>query len=72
MLLSVFLEILQACKINERRINMNCKTIHLHSVMRSANEGRIEMGILHAKNISKVYKGKIPFPYNGIAIYVAQ
>ena len=37
---------------------MNCKTIHLHSVMRRANEGRIEMGILHAKNISKVYKGK--------------
>ena len=28
---------------------MNCKTIHLHSVMRRANEGRIEMGILHEK-----------------------
>lgn len=48
-LLSSFLEILQACKINERRINMNCKTIHLHSVMRRANEGRIYMEILHDK-----------------------
>lgn len=60
-LLSVFLEILQACKINERRINMSCKTIHLHSVMRRANEGRIYMEILHAKSISKVYKGKVPY-----------
>lgn len=40
---------------------MSIKTIHLHSIVRSANEGRIEMEILHAKNISKVYKGKIPF-----------
>ena len=37
------------------------RRIHLHSIVRSANEGRIEMEILHAKNISKVYKGKIPF-----------
>lgn len=40
---------------------MSCKTIHLHSVMRRANEGRIYMEILHAKSISKVYKGKIPY-----------
>ncbi len=40
---------------------MRCKTIHLHSVMRSANEGRIYMEILHAKSISKVYKGKVPY-----------
>lgn len=40
---------------------MSCKTIHLHSVMRSANEGRIYMEILHAKSISKVYKGKVPY-----------
>ena len=42
---------------------MSYKRIHLHSIVRSANEGRIEMEILHAKNISKVYKGKIPLKH---------
>ncbi len=42
---------------------MSYKRIHLHSIVRSANEGRIEMEIYMRENISKVYKGKIPLKH---------
>ncbi len=41
---SAFLEILQSCKINERRINMRCKITPLHFKLVSINEGRIKYG----------------------------